>query len=114
MKICIPVEEDNGIDSIPRQHFKSAPLFIIYDTDTGATEVIENVTGDETYEESKPGDILKNKSIDVVFAGSIDKDVLSDLNSIGIKVYQSMPGTILGNIEVLKRGDLDEVTPETL
>ena len=114
MKICVPVEEDNGIDSIPMQNFKSAPLFIIYDTNTGATEVIENVTGEETHQESRPGEILKGKSIDVVFAGTIDKDVLSDLNSMGIKVYQSMPGTILGNIEVLKRGDLDEMTPDSV
>ena len=36
MKICIPVNENNGVDSSVSAHFGSAPFFMIVDSDTGS------------------------------------------------------------------------------
>ncbi len=33
MKICFPVNSENGLDSIVFNHFGSAPFFIIFDTE---------------------------------------------------------------------------------
>jgi len=33
MKVCFPVQKDNGIDSTVYGHFGSAPAFVIVDTD---------------------------------------------------------------------------------
>ena len=42
MKVCFPVENDNGMDSMVYAHFGSAPLFILYDSETNELEVINN------------------------------------------------------------------------
>ena len=34
MKICFPVQNDNGIESTVYNHFGSAPVFVVFDTDT--------------------------------------------------------------------------------
>ena len=31
MKICVPVEVNNGFESRPFGHFGSAPMFVVYD-----------------------------------------------------------------------------------
>jgi len=33
MKICMPVSEAKGMDSVIYGHFGSAPFFAVYDTD---------------------------------------------------------------------------------
>ena len=30
MKICVPVEVNNGLESRPFGHFGSAPMFVVY------------------------------------------------------------------------------------
>jgi len=42
MKICIPTENDMGVESIVHGHFGSAPFFIFYNTKTEETETIHN------------------------------------------------------------------------
>ncbi|MDO9566683.1 MAG: NifB/NifX family molybdenum-iron cluster-binding protein [Candidatus Desulfaltia sp.] len=42
MKVCVPTQEDKGINSLAYGHFGSAPYFIIRDTDQGETKSIIN------------------------------------------------------------------------
>ncbi len=42
MKICFPVKEDKGLDSVLYGHFGTAPIFIVCDTETGEFEAVEN------------------------------------------------------------------------
>ena len=42
MKLCFPVKIDNGLESIVFNHFGSSPLFVLLDTETNETGVINN------------------------------------------------------------------------
>ena len=42
MKLCIPVEKDNGMESAVYGHFGSAPVFAVYDTADGKTVFHDN------------------------------------------------------------------------
>ena len=42
MKICFPVESDKGLDSEVFGHFGSAPIFVVFDTETKSTDTINN------------------------------------------------------------------------
>lgn len=112
MRICAPVEEDKGVDSIPCRQFGSAAFFVIYDADKKTTDVIENESDGESPGINRYVNVLSRESVDAVFVGGIDDELLAAFNSKGIKVYRSMPGTLQGNIQVLKRGDLEEIKPE--
>ena len=35
MKVCIPVEENKGLDSKPYVHFGSSPIFVVCDLESG-------------------------------------------------------------------------------
>ncbi|MDZ7860586.1 MAG: NifB/NifX family molybdenum-iron cluster-binding protein [Candidatus Krumholzibacteriota bacterium] len=112
MTICAPVEEDRGLDSIPCRQFGSAAFFVIHDVDKGTTDVIENESDGQSPGVNRYVNILSRESVDAVFVGDMEDELLAAFNSKGIKVYRSMPGTLRGNIEVLKRGDLEEIKPE--
>jgi len=42
MKICFPVQKDEGIDSTLYNHFGSAPFFVVFDTGTNDVATISN------------------------------------------------------------------------
>ena len=43
MKICVPVENNKGLDSKPFGHFGSAPSFVVCDLETGDLKHIFSV-----------------------------------------------------------------------
>ena len=42
MKICIPTEDNRGLEGMVCGHFGSAPFFTLVDTDSGSCEIIGN------------------------------------------------------------------------
>ena len=51
MKVCIPVVENKGMESLPYGHFGSAPEFVVCDLEKGTVESINN--GDLGHEHGK-------------------------------------------------------------
>ena len=108
MKVCFPVKSNEGMSSIPYNHFGSAPEFIICDLETNNVKAIGN--GDLGHEHGKcqPIKALSGEVVDAVVVGGIGKGAIVKLNSMGIKVYQSIEGTIEENVNSLKNGELKE------
>ena len=108
MKVCFPVKSTEGMSSIPYNHFGSAPEFIICDLETNNVKAIGN--GDLGHEHGKcqPIKALSGEVVDAVVVGGIGKGAIVKLNSMGIKVYQSIEGTIEENVNSLKNGELKE------
>lgn len=108
MKVCFPVNSNEGEKSIPYEHFGSAPHFIIYDLEN---EEIKNIyNGDLEHEHGKcqPIKALMGETVDAVVVAGIGSGAISKLNSMGIKVYKSIQGNIKDNIEALKKHELKE------
>ena len=66
--------------------------------------------GDLGHEHGKcqPIKALSGEVVDAVVVGGIGKGAIVKLNSMGIKVYQSIEGTIEENVNLLKNGELKE------
>lgn len=108
MKVCFPVKSNEGISSIPYNHFGSAPEFVICDLESNDVKTIGN--GDLGHEHGKcqPIKALSGEVVDAVIVGGIGKGAIVKLNSMGIKVYQAIEGNIEENINSLKNGELKE------
>jgi len=112
MRVCIPTEEDRGIESIIYGHFGSAQYFVICDTETDETKTLENKNQHHAHGTCSPMAALGGESVDSVIVGGIGKGAISGQNNAGIKVYQSKKGTVRDNVEALKNGKLNELTPQ--
>ncbi|WP_133014794.1 NifB/NifX family molybdenum-iron cluster-binding protein [Clostridium cuniculi] len=108
MKVCFPVKSNEGMSSIPYNHFGSAPEFVICDLESNDVKTIGN--GDLGHEHGKcqPIKALSGEVVDAVVVGGIGKGAIVKLNSMGIKVYQAIEGNIEENINSLKNGELKE------
>lgn len=110
MKLCFPVQYDEGVESKVYNHFGSAPLFVLMDTESNAVTVISN--GDQHHEHGRcnPLKALDNQQIDAVIVGGIGGGAFSRLNQAGIKVYRAQLPTIKENLALLQSGKLPEFT----
>ncbi|KNF08602.1 hypothetical protein CLPU_6c00880 [Gottschalkia purinilytica] len=112
MKVCIPAQENKGVDSIAYNHFGSAPFFLIYDLEKEEIKVIENGDLNHAHGMCQPLKALRGESVDAILVGGIGAGALMKLNNQGIKVYKVTEETVLKNIELLKRNELAEFSIE--
>ena len=108
MKICIPIEENKGLDSIAYSHFGSAPFFLIYDLEKEELKVIENKDLHHVHGMCQPLKALGGEAVEAILVGGIGAGALTKLNNQGVKAYRATNETVLQNIERLKNNELQE------
>lgn len=109
MKVCFPVESDKGLESEVYGHFGSAPVFVVFDTESKSIDAINNQDLGHTHGMCNPLKALDGKKVDAIVVGGIGAGAISKLNSMGIKVYKAAPGTIQANIELFANNTLSEI-----
>jgi ArsR family transcriptional regulator len=109
MKLCFPIEANNGIDSIVYGHFGSAPLFILFDTETNTLETINNQNLEHIHGRCSPLQALNGKSVDAILVGGIGAGAIGKLNAMGIKVFKASDDTVQKNIDLFKNNSLPEI-----
>ena len=99
MKLCIPAQEANGLQSATEAHFPHASHLIVFDTETRAVTTIP--VHEETEQESTP--------IDAVLCASINRMTLRNLLDQGIQVYGTGAEVVEEAIAQFERGELEAV-----
>jgi len=112
MKICFPVEADNGLDSDVFGHLGSAPRFIVVDTEARSVSTINNQDLGHVHGMCNPLKALNGKRVDAVVVGGIGAGAINKLNEMGIRVYRSSNGNVQENIELFEANALSELTIE--
>ena len=100
MKICFPVQNDEGFKSTVFNHFGSAPKFVVVDTDTNVVGTISNGDQHHAHGACSPMKALDNQQIDVIVVGGIGAGALTKLNQMGITVYRAQGATIDENMKL--------------
>lgn len=107
MKICFPVETDNGLQSHVYGHFGSAPGFVVFDTESNDVEYINNKDASHEHGSCSPASALTGKEVDAVVVGGIGQGALMKLAMSGISVFRSKDRVILKDIESLAKSELE-------
>lgn len=113
MKVCFPVQNDEGINSRVYNHFGSAPMFIVVDTDTGDVSAISNGDRYHVHGACNPLKALNNRKIDAVVVGGIGAGALSRLNEQGIRVYRAEAQNVGENLVLFNTQQLQETAIES-
>jgi predicted Fe-Mo cluster-binding NifX family protein len=112
MKICFPVESDKGLDSEVFGHFGSAPIFVVFDTETKSTDTINNQDLGHVHGMCSPLKALGGKIVDIIIVGGIGVGAINKLGEMGIKVYRASKGTVRDNIGLFESKTISEITVE--
>lgn len=110
MKICFPVQQDNGMESAVYNHFGSAPLFVVFDTDTKNIASINNQDQHHTHGSCNPMKALDNQNVDAIIVGGIGAGALTRLNQMGITVHRAQGATIRENMLLFQANTLPVLT----
>ncbi len=110
MKICFPVEKNDGIESIVYNHFGSAPVFVVIDTDMNSVASIDNRDQHHTHGACNPMKALDNQKVDAIVVGGIGTGALTRLNQMGITVHRSQGETIRENLMMFQAESLPVLT----
>ncbi|NVN90774.1 MAG: NifB/NifX family molybdenum-iron cluster-binding protein [Desulfuromonadales bacterium] len=112
MKICFPVEVNAGLDSPVYNHFGSAPLFLMVDTDTRQATALNNRDQVHQHGACNPLKALGDEQLDGIVVGGIGGGALNGLLRMGLKVYRAAEGTVATNLDLFVQGRLPELTPQ--
>ncbi len=110
MKVCIPIKENKGLESIAYNHFGSAPYFLIYDLEDEQMKVIENKDLHHSHGMCQPLKAIGEENINAILVGGIGAGALNKLNNKGIRVYRAANETVLENINLLRENNLMEIS----
>ena len=108
MKVCFPVQDNEGMESTVFNHFGSAPLFVVVDAVSDIVSAIGNGDQHHVHGACNPLKALDGQSIDAVVVGGIGAGALSRLNQAGIKVYRAQSKTVRENMALYKDRALAE------
>lgn len=111
-KVCIPIVNEEGLDSSVYDHFGSAPLFLIADSESGSFQIVDNGNTHHEHGQCNPIQALGENRVDAVLVGGIGQRAISRLGALGIRVFRTEEPTAGGNLELFKDGKLAEFTME--
>jgi len=111
MRICIPTETLQGMNSVVYGHFGSAPGFVIVDTQTKTVEEIQNGDIHHSHGMCQPFKALGGREVDAVVVAGIGMGALAKLQAQGISVYRAAQGTVGENIDLIQDGRLPQFDP---
>jgi len=110
VKVCFPVEKDEGMGSAVYGHFGSAPGFVMVDTESQSVVTVGNRDMIHDHGSCNPIMAIGGRGIDAVVVGGIGAGALNRLNAEGIRVFASAADTIGKNMDLLKEGKLPLLT----
>jgi predicted Fe-Mo cluster-binding NifX family protein len=110
MKVCFAVEKDEGIESTVYNHFGSAPVFVMVDTELAKAVTVNNRDIDHVHGACNPIMAIGGQDVDAVVVGGIGAGAIRGLNAAGIKVYGSVKETVKDNLDLLIENKLPELS----
>jgi predicted Fe-Mo cluster-binding NifX family protein len=110
MKVCFPVQQDVGMESQVFNHFGSAPVFILVNTEEKSVQRINNGDLNHVHGACNPIMALDGQKVDALVVGGIGGGALMKLNAMGVKVFGAGAQTVKENIELFKENKLQELT----
>ena len=111
MNFCIPVENDNGLESVVCAHFGSAPAFMIVDAETKACRFVPNQNDHHSHGMCTPVDLLQTESVGSMIVAGIGMGALNRLAQLNIRVFVSDCETVGEAVNSFLAGTLRPMEP---
>ncbi|NPU99842.1 MAG: dinitrogenase iron-molybdenum cofactor biosynthesis protein [Brevinematales bacterium] len=113
MIIAVPASENKGMTSTVYGHFGSAPFYMLYNTDSGALEIMDNTTKEHAHGQCTPATELSEKNVGAVVCGGMGFRAINNLRGMGIKVYLAeSAGSVDDIVAQWKNNNLREISDQ--
>ena len=87
MKICLPVLDANGLNSVVFGHFGSAPFFALFDTETQDISIVNNGLREHEHGQCMPVDAIRKTGATAVLCKGMGLRAANLLLEAGVTPY---------------------------
>ena len=113
MRLCIPTEDDHGLEGRLSSHFGSAPYFTLVDSETGDAEVVSNL-----HEQHEPGscqaaELLASLGVGAVVCRGLGKRAYRRLRNMGLPVFVTDGEELETALNEYRAGRLERLKSES-
>lgn len=112
MILCIPTFDDAGLESMPSDHFGSAPFFTFVDTDTLQVETHRNGGAHHVHGACRPLDYLGTRQVDAIVCRGLGRRAFSRLREGGVGVFVTLEKDVESTVTAFKDGRLRQLRSE--
>jgi predicted Fe-Mo cluster-binding NifX family protein len=108
MRVCFPIEKDEGLASRVFGHFGSAPMFLLVDAESREATAINNTDSHHSHGACKPMRALSGEQVDGIVVGNIGHGARIQLQRSGLRVFKAQAPTVGENMEKIALDTLPE------
>jgi predicted Fe-Mo cluster-binding NifX family protein len=105
MKICIPTNDDRGLESELCTHFGSAPFFVVTNAEHPVPKVVQNPQCHDHAGSCHHVPLLASHGIDAVVCGGMGRRAVSGLREAGIDVLVTSGRTVSQIVDAVNAGE---------
>ena len=113
MNICIPSQDDRGLESEVHDHFGSAPWFTIVNTENDQAKPVRNPSCHQSVGSCHHIDMLRAKNVAVVVSSGMGRRAWSSLSEAGITVLAAPAWGVKEIMAAVKEGDAPPLALES-
>ena len=106
MNVCIPINDELGLDSSVCQHFGGTPMFLLVNSENRTFRVLKNQKEGHAHGRCSPLSALSGQPIDAIVVGGIGGGAIAQLEAARIPVYLAEHATAGENLQALAAGKL--------
>lgn len=113
MRIAIPAESKNGLESPLSLHFGRCPVFIMVEVEEGETLSVDEIDN-PFYGDHAPGQVpafIKSQGADVILVGGMGRRALAFFDQYSIQAVSSSGRTVQQALQGFFEGSVDGVEP---
>jgi predicted Fe-Mo cluster-binding NifX family protein len=110
MKICVPTEDSQGLESRLYGHFGSAPFLALVDTETESVEMLENSGHHRDHGQCTPVDRIDADKTDAVMCQGMGRRAIASFKQVGVDVLVTSAVTLRDAIAEVRDGKLRKLT----
>ncbi len=112
MRLCIPTEDDRGLESELHGHFGTARYFTLIDPDRGDLEIVPNPDCHQDQSSCPHTALLAHHRVDTVACAGIGRRAFAALHDAGIEVLALQQRTVSEIVSTAAEHRLSPLTSE--
>ena len=112
MRICIPTEDDLGMEGKVCGHFGSAPFYTLVDTESGSCETIGNSHDKQGHGACAPVDRLRAHQLDAIVCKGMGRRAIAALSRAGVDILLTEEMTVSRAVAAARQSRLRLLSPQ--
>jgi predicted Fe-Mo cluster-binding NifX family protein len=113
MRLCIPTDDDRGLEGRLSLHFGSAPYFTLVESEMGDVRVVTNLHSQHEPGSCHAAEALRGYGVEAVVCRGLGRRAFGRLRTLGLPVFVSEEGEASAAVESFRDGRLPRLTAES-